>query len=52
MIRDKDYFNRIVRNVRAFTKMQAQESLAKPRVSLWLAGPKKDTRRFPSCQCC
>ena len=28
MVRGKDYFNRIVRNVRAFTEMQAREGLA------------------------
>ena len=40
LIRGKDYFNRIVRNVRAFTEMQAREDLASPRVSLWLTGLK------------
>jgi MoaA/NifB/PqqE/SkfB family radical SAM enzyme len=40
LIRGKDYFNRIVRNVRAFTEMQAREGLAYPRVSLWLTGLK------------
>lgn len=38
LVRGKDYFNRIVRNVKAFTEMQAREGLAKPRVSLWLTG--------------
>ncbi len=41
LVRGKDYFNRIVRNVRAFTEMQAREGLAKPRVSLWLTGLKE-----------
>lgn len=40
-VRGKDYFNRIVRNVRAFTEMQRRESLARPRVSLWLTGLKE-----------
>jgi MoaA/NifB/PqqE/SkfB family radical SAM enzyme len=40
LVRGKDYFNRIVRNVRAFTDMQAREGLAAPRVSLWLTGLK------------
>ena len=40
LIRGKDYFNRIVRNVRAFTEMQTREGLASPRVSLWLTGLK------------
>ena len=41
LIRGKDYFNRIVRNVRAFTEMQRREGLARPRVSLWLTGLKE-----------
>ena len=41
LIRGKDYFNRIVRNVRAFTEMQRREALARPRVSLWLTGLKE-----------
>jgi radical SAM protein with 4Fe4S-binding SPASM domain len=41
LVRGKDYFNRIVRNVRAFTEMQAREGLTKPRVSLWLTGLKE-----------
>jgi MoaA/NifB/PqqE/SkfB family radical SAM enzyme len=38
LVRGKDYFNRIVRNVKAFTEMQAREGLSTPRVSLWLTG--------------
>jgi radical SAM protein with 4Fe4S-binding SPASM domain len=41
LVRGKDYFNRIVRNVRAFTEMQAREGLSRPRVSLWLTGLKE-----------
>jgi len=41
LIRGKDYFNRIVRNVKAFTQMQAREGLTSPRVSLWLTGLKE-----------
>jgi MoaA/NifB/PqqE/SkfB family radical SAM enzyme len=41
LVRGKDYFNRIVRNVRAFTEMQRQEKLSLPRVSLWLTGLKQ-----------
>jgi MoaA/NifB/PqqE/SkfB family radical SAM enzyme len=37
-IRGKDFFARILRNVRAFTETQAREGLAKPRVSMWLTG--------------
>jgi MoaA/NifB/PqqE/SkfB family radical SAM enzyme len=41
LIRGKDYFNRIVRNVRAFRDLQRREGLTSPRVSLWLTGLKE-----------
>ena len=41
LVRGKDYFNRIVRNVRAFTEMQRREGLTLPRISLWLTGLKE-----------
>jgi MoaA/NifB/PqqE/SkfB family radical SAM enzyme len=41
MVRGKDDFDRILRNVAAFTEMQAREGLASPRVSLWLTGLKE-----------
>jgi MoaA/NifB/PqqE/SkfB family radical SAM enzyme len=47
LIRGKDYFNRIVRNVRAFTELQAQEGLSRPRVSLWLTGLKETIAQLP-----
>lgn len=47
MIRGKDYFNRIVRNVRAFTEMQRRQGLARPRVSLWLTGLKETITQLP-----
>jgi radical SAM protein with 4Fe4S-binding SPASM domain len=40
LVRGKDYFNRIVRNVRGFTEMQRREGLRRPKVSLWLTGLK------------
>jgi MoaA/NifB/PqqE/SkfB family radical SAM enzyme len=46
-IRGKDYFNRIVCNVRAFTEMQRREGLARPRVSLWLTGLKETITQLP-----
>lgn len=46
-IRGKDYFNRIVRNVRAFTEMQARANLQRPRVSLWLTGLKETVSQLP-----
>jgi radical SAM protein with 4Fe4S-binding SPASM domain len=48
LIRGKDYFNRIVRNVRAFTEMQAREGLALPKVSLWLTGLKETLPQLPA----
>lgn len=47
LVRGKDYFNRIVRNVRAFTEMQAKEGLSSPRVSLWLTGLKETIAQLP-----
>jgi len=47
MVRGRDYFNRIVRNVRAFTEMQARENLSAPRVSLWLTGLKETIAQLP-----
>lgn len=48
LIRGKDYFNRIVRNVRAFLEQQKREGLDKPRVSLWLTGLKETVEQLPS----
>lgn len=47
-VRGRNYFNRIVRNVRAFTAMQAREHLDKPRVSLWLTGLKETIGQLPA----
>jgi MoaA/NifB/PqqE/SkfB family radical SAM enzyme len=47
-VRGKDYFNRIVRNVRAFTEMQQREHLALPKVSLWLTGLKETLDQLPA----
>ena len=38
LIRGKNYFDRILRNVRAFRELQDREGHAKPRVSAWLTG--------------
>jgi MoaA/NifB/PqqE/SkfB family radical SAM enzyme len=46
-IRGKNYFNRIVRNVRAFRELQEREGHAKPRVSAWLTGLKETIRDLP-----
>jgi MoaA/NifB/PqqE/SkfB family radical SAM enzyme len=48
LVRGRDYFNRIVRNVRAFAEMQAKAGLDRPRVSLWLTGLKETIRELPA----
>jgi MoaA/NifB/PqqE/SkfB family radical SAM enzyme len=47
LVRGRNYFNRICRNVRAFTEMQAREGLDQPRVSLWLTGLKETVAQLP-----
>jgi MoaA/NifB/PqqE/SkfB family radical SAM enzyme len=47
-VRGKDFFNRILKNVRAFTQMQVREGLATPRVSLWLTGMKETLEQLPA----
>lgn len=47
-IRGKDYFGRIVRNVRAFRNMQERERHAKPIVSAWLTGLKETVEELPA----
>ena len=41
LVRGRDMFDRIVRNVRAFRSMQRELDAATPRVSLWLTGLKE-----------
>src|SRR5437763_3907462 len=38
LVRGKNFFDRIVRNVRAFRDMQRERAAETPRVSLWLTG--------------
>jgi radical SAM protein with 4Fe4S-binding SPASM domain len=47
LVRGKDYFSRIVRNVRTFTEMQRREGFTRPRVSLWLTGLKETIAQLP-----
>ena len=47
-IRGRDYFNRIIRNVRAFRKLQEREGHAKPQVSVWLTGLKETVKELPA----
>jgi MoaA/NifB/PqqE/SkfB family radical SAM enzyme len=46
-IRGKNYFDRILRNVRAFRDLQEREGHALPRVSTWLTGLKETIHELP-----
>ena len=46
-IRGKNYFNRILRNVRAFRDLQEREGCTKPRVSAWLTGLRETVEQLP-----
>src|SRR5262245_41312551 len=47
-IRGKDYFARILRNVRAFRELQEREGKDRPRVSAWLTGLKETIVELPA----
>jgi MoaA/NifB/PqqE/SkfB family radical SAM enzyme len=47
-IRGKNYFNRILKNVRSFRDLQAREGHARPRVSVWLTGLKETVQELPA----
>jgi MoaA/NifB/PqqE/SkfB family radical SAM enzyme len=46
-IRGKNYFHRILKNVRAFRELQEREGHAKPRVSAWLTGLRETIKELP-----
>jgi MoaA/NifB/PqqE/SkfB family radical SAM enzyme len=46
-VRGKDYFRRILRNVRAFRELQEREGKDLPRVSAWLTGLKETIAELP-----
>ncbi len=46
-VRGKNYFNRILKNVRAFRALQEREGHAKPRVSAWLTGLRETIEELP-----
>jgi MoaA/NifB/PqqE/SkfB family radical SAM enzyme len=46
-VRGKNYFNRILKNVRAFRELQQREGLERPRVSAWLTGLKETIAELP-----
>jgi MoaA/NifB/PqqE/SkfB family radical SAM enzyme len=47
LVRGKDFFDRIVRDVRRFTDYQRSVGAATPRVSLWLTGLKETVQQLP-----
>jgi MoaA/NifB/PqqE/SkfB family radical SAM enzyme len=47
-IRGKDYFGRILKNVRAFRNLQEREGKERPRVSAWLTGLKETIAELPA----
>ncbi len=46
-VRGKNYFNRILKNVRAFRELQEREGHVKPRVSAWLTGLRETIAELP-----
>src|SRR6201993_1004173 len=46
-IRGKNYFNRILKNVRAFRELQEREGHLKPQVSAWLTGLRETIEELP-----
>ena len=47
-IRGKNYFDRILKNVRAFRELQEREGHTNPRVSAWLTGLKETISELPA----
>jgi MoaA/NifB/PqqE/SkfB family radical SAM enzyme len=48
LVRGRDLFARILRNVRAFTSLQSQLKCTTPRVSLWLTGLRETIAELPA----
>ena len=48
LVRGRDLFARIVRNVRAFTALQGELQCTAPRVSLWLTGLRETIAELPA----
>jgi MoaA/NifB/PqqE/SkfB family radical SAM enzyme len=47
-VRGKDYFARILKNVRAFRALQERDGIDRPRVSAWLTGLKETIVELPA----
>ena len=48
LVRGRDLFDRIVRNVKSFVALKAQMGAAKPRLSLWLTGLRETMQQLPA----
>jgi radical SAM protein with 4Fe4S-binding SPASM domain len=48
MVRGKDFFDKIVANVKNFTAIQRELNAPKPRVSLWLTGLRETVDQLPN----
>jgi MoaA/NifB/PqqE/SkfB family radical SAM enzyme len=48
LVRGRDLFARILRNIRAFTTLQSELKSSTPRVSLWLTGLKETIAELPA----
>jgi MoaA/NifB/PqqE/SkfB family radical SAM enzyme len=48
MVRGKDFFDKIVENVRSFTRLQRELNAPRPRVSLWLTGLRETVDQLPN----
>ena len=48
LVRGKDFFHRIVRDVRLLTRYQAETGARTPAVSLWLTGLKETVQQLPA----
>src|SRR5258708_7227404 len=47
-VRGRDYFGRIIRNVRAFRELQQREGHTRPQVSVWLTGLRETVEELPA----
>ena len=48
LVRGRDMFDRIVRNVKTFTQLQREQKAQNPKVSLWLTGLKETVGQLPA----
>lgn len=48
LVRGKDFFDKIVANVRSFTRLQQEMDAPQPRVSLWLTGLRETVDQLPN----